>query len=136
MSGAEQEVEAAIMSVIVGDPDVRGILGYPVRVRKEAGDRPAWPYMEIARHVSEPANSLAYEAEEHRIDIAVMSLGKGGTDGFAAIAAMRAALNRTELSMDGWRCILLAPLFSDSLAAGVGRWRAMLRLRVLVEPDA
>ena len=54
-------------------------------------------------------------------------------DGVRAIAAIRDALRAAELEMEGWRCVLLVPAFADTLNRGRGIWRAILRMRAVVE---
>jgi hypothetical protein len=36
--------------------------------------------------------------------------------------------------MDGWRCVLLLPVFVDVARTRPGLWRALLRVRAIVEP--
>lgn len=74
------------------------------------------------------------EASEHRIDLVIVSRDVGGGMAKAALAAARAALMEADLEMDGWRCVLLLPLFSDAARHRVGLWRALLHLKAVVEP--
>lgn len=133
MSNAEQALESAILAVLAADEGVMAVLGDPVRVLDVDSPQPAFPYLEITRHSSEPAGSAGVEASEHRIDLAATSRLDAGAGSRAVIGAVRAALNAAELTLDGWRCILLLPVFVDTLREGVGRWRTILRLKVVVE---
>lgn len=83
--------------------------------------------------MSEPAGASGVEASEHRVDLVVVSRDDGGEAGKAAVAAMRQALGAASFPMEGGRCVLLFPVFSDVLNAGRGRWRAVLRVRAVVE---
>ncbi len=49
------------------------------------------------------------------------------------IGAVRTALDAAELVLDGWRCVLLLPIFVDTLRENVGRWRTVMRLKAVVE---
>ena len=133
MSSAEAELASAIIAALNGDADVRALLGDPVRMVEATSPKPAYPYLEITRHLSEPAGAAGVEASEHRVDLVVVSRLDGGTDGVRAVAAIRAALAAATLEMAGWRCVLLVPAFSDTLNRGRGLWRAILRMRAVVE---
>lgn len=133
MSSAEEALESAIIAVLNADADVRVLLGEPVRLVETTSPKPAYPYLEIARHLSEPADTAGVEASVHRVDLVVMSRLDGRTDGVRAIAAIRTALSAAELEMEGWRCVLLVPAFADTLSRGRGIWRAILRMRAAVE---
>ena len=133
MSSAEAALESAIIAALNGDADVRALLGDPVRMVEATSPKPVYPYLEITRHLSEPAGAAGVDASEHRVDLVVVSRLDGGTDGVRAIAAIRAALAAATLEMAGWRCVLLVPAFSDTLNRGRGLWRAILRMRAVVE---
>ncbi len=133
MSSAEEALEGAIIAVLSGDTDVQALLGEPMRIVEGTSPKPAYPYLEVARHLSEPAGAAGVAASEHRVDLVVISRLDGGTDGVRAIAAIRAALGAAELEMEGWRCVLLVPAFADTLNRGRGIWRAILRMRAVVE---
>jgi hypothetical protein len=133
VSSAEEALESAMIAALNGDADVLALLGDPVRLLEKTGSRPAYPYLEIARHFSEPSGAAGVEASDHRVDLVVVSRMDGGTDGVRAIAAIRDALRAAELEMEGWRCVLLVPGFADTLSRGRGIWRAILRMRAVVE---
>ena len=48
-------------------------------------------------------------------------------------AIVRAALMEASLVLEGWRCVLLLPLFADATRQRVGLWRALLRMKAVVE---
>lgn len=133
MSGAESALESAILGVLAADDGVRALLGDQMRVGELGSPLPAYPYLEIARHTSDPAGGVDAEASEHRVDLVVVSRDAGGVQAKAALAAVRAALATAELEMDGWRCVLLLPLFSDATRQRIGLWRALLRMKAVVE---
>lgn len=133
VSGAEAALEGAIVEALEADAGVAALLGDPLRLIGKGDPYPAFPYIEIARHVSEPAGASGVEASEHRVDLVVVSRDDGGDAGKAAVAAMRSALSAASFPMEGWRCVLVLPVFSDVLNAGRGRWRAVLRVKAIVE---
>lgn len=122
-----------MLETLTADSAVKASLGGAVRVSERGSPLPAYPYLEIARHVSEPSGGLDAEASEHRVDLLVVSRDAGGAQAKEALAAVRVALMGTELEMDGWRCVLLVPLFSDATRQKIGLWRALLRVKAVVE---
>ena len=120
MSSAGDALESAIIAALNGDADVLALLGYPMRLLEKTGSRPAYPYLESARHFSESSWAMGMEASEHRVDLAVVSRMESGTDGVRAIAAIRDALRAAGLEIVGWRSVLLGPAFADTLSRGRG----------------
>ncbi len=135
MSGAESALEGAILAALAASEEVKALLGEPLRVGETGSALPAYPYLEVARHMCEPAGGVEAEASEHRVDLVVVSRDLGGSQAKAALAAVRSALTNAELVMDGWRCVLLLPLFADATRQRVGLWRALLRMKAVVEAD-
>jgi hypothetical protein len=134
VSGAESALESAILGVLRADAGVIALLGDPVRVVEVDAPSPAYPFLEIGRHVSEPSGGVEAEASEHRVDLVVVSRDLGGKEAKEALAAVRAAVAGAALEMEGWRCVLLVPLFADATRQRVGLWRALLRIKAVVEP--
>jgi hypothetical protein len=132
---AERALQDALIAALAADEGVQAVLGDPARVSRRGGELPAYPYFEVSRHVSEPAGSAAVDGTDHRLDLAIVSRNDGGVGGLDGMAAVRQALVTLELPMAGWRCILLAPVFMDQLRQGGGVYRAILRIRAVVEED-
>lgn len=122
-----------MLEAIAADAEVKALLGDPVRVGELGSPLPAYPYLEIGRHTSEPSGGVDVVASEHRVDLVVVSRDAGGVTAKQALAAVRAALTSAELEMDGWRCVLLVPVFADATRQRIGLWRALLRVKVVVE---
>ena len=122
-----------MLAALAADAGVRGVLGDPLRVLDVGSRKPAYPYLEIARHFSSPAGAAGVEASEHRVDLVAVSRMDSGAEAMSAMAAIRAALAEAELAMEGWRCVLLLPAFADTLQQGRGLWRSILRMRAVVE---
>ncbi|MEP7210621.1 MAG: DUF3168 domain-containing protein [Alphaproteobacteria bacterium] len=134
MSGAEDALESAILAVLVADAGVRSALGDPPRVFEVAEARPAYPYLEIVRHEVTAAGSQGSEANEHRIDLAIVSREGGRREARAALTAVRGALAGASPTMESWRCVLLIPVFADPVCGKFGAYRALLRIKAVVEP--
>jgi hypothetical protein len=133
VSGAEAALEAAILEALRGDESVAAMLGDPLRVIETGGAKPAFPYLEIGRHGSEPSGGADVEMTTHRVDLVCVSRDGGGMLAKNAIAAVRAALGQADVEMEGWRCVLLVPVFTDAMRSEPGVWRALLRLKAIVE---
>ncbi|MEQ1779932.1 MAG: DUF3168 domain-containing protein [Hyphomonadaceae bacterium] len=133
MIAVEQALKSAILAVLAADEGVMAVLGDPARVVDVDSPQPAFPYLEIARHLSEPAGAAGSDASEHRIDLAATSRLDGGVGSREVIGAVRTALDTAELELDGRRCVLLLPVFVDTLLENVGRWRTVIRIKAVVE---
>jgi hypothetical protein len=132
VSGVEGALEGAIVAALAVDADVKALLGDPPRVFEAARARPAFPYLEIARHEVTAADSAAVDANEHRIDLAIVTREGGRTPAREALRAVRAALAEPP-EMDQWRCVLLLPVFADMVRTRFDGWRAILRLKAVTE---
>lgn len=133
MSGAEGAVEGAILSALEADDAVRAALGHPLRIRDEGSERPAFPFLEWVRQESRPAGCAGVEASEHRIDLGVVTRMGAEAEGREALDAVRAALTRESVVMEGWRCVLLFPVYCDYVRTKEKGRRGLLRIRVVVE---
>jgi len=51
-------LESAIIAALNGDADVLALLGDLMRLPEKTGSRPAYPYLGIARHFSEPSGAM------------------------------------------------------------------------------
>lgn len=130
---AESALEAAILAAMAADAGVRAKLGDPLRFEEAGAPRPAFPYLEFVRHESRPIGGVNVEASEHRVDFAVVSRVLDGREAMEATDAVSAALDGAELVMDGWRCVLLLPVYLDATRTRPGLWRALLRVKAVVE---
>ena len=133
VSGAEAALEAAILDALRSDASVASVLGDPLRVAEIGGARPAFPYLEIGRHTSELSGGANVAMSTHRVDLVCVSRDDGGVQAKTAVAAVRSALGVAGLAMAGWRCVLLVPVFTDTMRPAPGVWRALLRLKAVVE---
>ena len=133
MSGAENALEGAILEALVGNADAAALLGDPLRVLDSASLRPPCSHLEIARHSCEARGGVVVEMSERRIDLVVVSGDLGSAEAKAAIAVVRGAIAAAAFAMEGWRCEVLTSLFSDATRERVGLWRALLRLKAVVE---
>lgn len=134
MSGREEALEKALLQRLAADSAVQLALGLPLRVVNQTSPRPILPYLEIARHLSEPREAAGVAASLHAIDLAVVSREEAGAEARRAIAAVRTCLAGGGPPMTGWLCALLVPGFTDVFRERIGQWRAVLRVRAVIEP--
>lgn len=134
VSGAEQALESAILAALADDAGVTAALGEPLRLLDDASPQPGYPYLEIARRQSQPNGSAGCEGFILTMDLVVTSRDEGGRLARGAIGDVRRVLRAASLEMEGWRCVLLLPVFTDALRQRIGLWRALLRIRAIVEP--
>ncbi len=136
MSGAEAALEGAILAALAADAGVTTALGDPLRLLEIGSPLPGYPYLEVARMQSQPNNSAGVEGAIVTVDLVVSSRDEGGRSARAAITEVRRALGAASLAMEGWRCVLMLPVFADAVREAIGRWRAILRVRVIVERES
>lgn len=136
MSGAEEALESAILTALVADAGVTAALGDPLRLLDEASQLPGYPYLEIARRHSEANDSAGCESVIVTMDLVATSRDEGGRVARQAMGEVRRALRGASLEMAGWRCVLLLPVFADAMRQRIGLWRALLRIRCVVELDS
>lgn len=135
MSGAEQALESAIFDALALDGAVTAALGEPLRIIESTSPQPAYPFLEIARRQSQPTRSSGCAGMTVTLDLVVTSRDEGGRIARDAMAEVRRALESTELEIAGWRCVLLLPVFADAFRQAIGLWRAIVRVRAILEPD-
>lgn len=133
MSGAEEALESAILAALAEDAGVSAALGKPLRLLELGSPLPGYPFLEIARRQCEPNNSAGCEGFVVTIDLVVTSRDEGGRIARDALAEVRRALRDANLEMEQWRCVLHLPVFADAMRQRIGLWRALLRIRCVVE---
>lgn len=133
VSGAAEALESAMLAALGEDAGVMAALGGALRVLDAASLQPGYPYLEVARRQSQPNDSAGCEGVIITVDLAVMSRDEGGRIARAAIGEVDRVLRGASLEMEGWRCVLLLPVFTDAMRQRIGLWRAILRVRAILE---
>ncbi len=134
MSGAEVALEAAMLAAIRADAGVKSVLGDPARVFDAAVARPAFPFMEIVRQQARPIGGVDAPTWEHTFDLAIRTSVGGREQAKEALIAVRGALEDGEIEMSGFRCLLVVVLLADVVRQSPTLWRALIRVRMIVEP--
>lgn len=131
--GAEWALEEAILEALGADAAVQAALGDPLRIREEGSERPAFPFLELVRQESRSVGSAGAEASEHRIDLGVVTRMGAEIAGREALDAVRAALTRESVAVEGWRCVLLFPVYCDYVRTKEKGRRGLLRIKAVLE---
>jgi hypothetical protein len=135
-SDSEVRVQRAVMSALRNDADVRRIFGDPPRVYDDETQGPAYPYATLERHEAVPADSAGVLAAEHTLTFSVSSRFGGRAHAKEALGALRAAIQRAEILVEGQRVVLALPTYGDVFrTADRQMFRGILRLRIISEED-
>ncbi len=128
-------LERAVLDALRADDGVKAVLGALPRVFDSGVEAPAFPYMEIARHSVEEIGGAEAPLGRHELDLAVLTTAGGRDEAKDAAAAIRAVIEAGGLALDGYRCVMAIVSFVDVLRASRQQWRALVRVRAIVEPD-
>ncbi len=127
-------VERAVLDALRADVGVRAVLGVAPRVFAGDAEKPAYPYLEVSRHALEDVSGADALMWRHELDLAVMTSVGGREEAREAADAVRAVVDAGALSIEGYRCVLASAPFIDVMRASVHLWRALVRVRLQVEP--
>jgi hypothetical protein len=133
VSAVETALEAAMLAALQADAEVSALLGDPLRVAEAGSPMPAYPYLELVRHVTEPGSVAGFEGSLHTIDLRVTARDRAGDLAREGVALMRRVLSSAGLEMAGWRCVLMTPRLTDTVRMSDGTWRGLLRVKAAVE---
>jgi hypothetical protein len=133
VSAVEMALESAMLAALQADAEVSAVLGDPLRVVQAGSPKPAYPYLEIVRHVTEPGSVAGFEGSLHTVDLRVTAQDRAGLLAHEGVALVREVLSTVGLEMDGWRCVLMTPRFTDTVRMTDGSWRGLLRMKAAVE---
>ena len=127
-----------MLATLQADAGVGLLLGNPLRVVEAGAPKPAYPYLEIVRHERAFRGGAGFEAGLHQIDLRTVSRDSGGMAAREAMAAVSEALavvfGPGPVDLGEWRCVLMTPVFGDFVQMRDGLWRALLRMKAIVEP--
>ena len=123
------------MSQALGDDGIAsGLLGDPIRLREPDEARPAFPYLEFARHEVRDAGGADAELAEHRLDLRLTSRWGGRDEGRVLIETVRRVIALGLPDQSGWRIVYAYPVISDVLASrNRQEFTSILRVSVLTE---
>ena len=134
---AECRVQKAVMTALRIDEDVRRVFGEPPRVYDDETEGPAYPYATLERHETRPAGSAGVAGLEHTLTFSVSSRFGGRAYAKEAMGALRAALERADITPEGQVVVMALPTYGDVFRASDRRaFRGILRLRIISEEAA
>lgn len=129
-------VERAVLDALRADVGVKAVLGSAPRVFDGEAEKPAYPYLELTRHSVEDASGASAPMWRHMIDLAVTTSVGGRDEAKAAADAVRSVIDAGGLAPDGFRCVLANVSFVDVMRASTHIWRAIVRIRLIIEPGS
>ncbi len=131
---AEFRIQRDAMAAIRADEDVRRVFGVPPRVYDDETRGPAYPYANLERHETRPAGSAGVAGIEHTLTLSVSSRFGGRAYTKEAVGALRAAVERAEVSPDGQRIVLIYAAYGDVFRTSDQQtFRGILRIRIISE---
>ncbi len=133
-AGAEAALQQAVLTVLRDAEGIKAKFGTPARVFDRSPRQAAYPHIEWVRQESKAIDGEGAELSEHRFDIAVMAReGDVGASG-EGLKRVREVLLDQPLAIEGWRCVVLTPVYAGLAPTPQGDWRALVRLKAILEP--
>lgn len=126
-------LERGVLDALRADADVQAVLGAPARVFDGGAEAPAYPYLELVRHSIEDVSGADAPMWRHELDLAVMTSVGGRDEAKAAADAVRRVVDADGVAVDEYRVVVGVVRFVDVVRATTHTWRALVRLRLVVE---
>lgn len=134
---AEASVQRAVMAAMRADEDVRDVFGTPPRIYDDETESPAYPFARLERHETRPAGSACVAGTEHTLSFSVTSRFGGRVYAKEAIGALRAAMERAEITPERQTIIMVLPTYGDVFRTNDRKaFRGIFRLRIISEEAA
>jgi len=134
---AESRVQKAVMAALRADEEGRRVFCSPPRIFDDETQSPAYPYATLERHETRPAGSAGVAGQEHTLTFAVSSRFGGRVYAKEAIGALRLALERADIALEGQTIVLALPTYGDVFRTSDQQaFRGILRLRIMSEEAA
>ncbi len=133
---AEKALAAAMRAALMAHADIKAVLGDAARIYDDPPADPVFPYLTLGRLETRPADASEAEAVEHVVTLHVWSRYGGRAEALDVIAAIRAALHNTPLTLAGRKLVLMLVSFTDVFRSGDGRTtHGVVRVRAITEPE-
>jgi len=131
----ETALQKALIETLCAAESVRALLGDPPRLFDEPPPDAVYPYSTIGRMETQANGAAAHDGLEHAVTLHVWSRYGGRAEAQSILAAFRAALDDTALSVEGRRVTLCLVTLVDAFRSGDGRTtQGVLRLKIHSEP--
>ncbi len=133
-SGTDAALAEAVLEALRGDTDVQDVLGNPARLFDDETRGAAYPYAVLERHERFSADTSLVCGAEHRISFAAYSRYGGRAEMKEIMGAMRAAVDRMDLTLIGQRVVLAHVVYADAMRTRDRRsFRGVFRIRIITE---
>lgn len=131
---AESDVSQAVLQALRADADVQAVFGIPARIFDVDARRNIYPYALLERHETRPAGSAGVAGTEHIITFSIASRFGGRRYARDALGALRAAIERADLVVEGQRVVLAYASYGDVFRTQDRQTlRGVLRIRIVSE---
>ena len=131
---AETALQDALIAALGADATIITLLGDPPRISDVAGDKPSYPFIEIARHETKDKSGALIDAQEHVVDLRVLTRWNGRSEARTILGVVRRVIDLAIWPVGAWRIVYCHTVYSDVLALRDGRsYRGVLRLRALTQ---
>ena len=131
----EAAFQDALIAHLSGDPDVQAELGNPARIHDRAPGGTRFPFAEVSRGESDPADADGVILLDHRLTVRMFSR-RGDHDRLkAVVGAVRSAAHNANLTLAGdWTCVSCRVVYSDMFRDEAGRhYQGIVRIRALLQ---
>lgn len=127
-------VGEALLVSLRDDTAVQSIFGHPARIYDDETEVPAYPFVRLEAHETLDAGAAGAPGTEHRLLLGFESRDGGILEARAGLRAIRAAIERAELSVPGLYVVLVRVLFADVMRRADRRaFRGALRVQIITE---
>lgn len=136
LSGAENALQNAILGELRNSPLMRDIFGPEPRIVDDfGGARPAYPYLQIAKHGVRYANAVGAKLKDHTIDLQVMTRWRGRTGARDAVSLVQTLVDDANLTLDGHKLVWCYAAFADTLMLrDLSTFKGVIRIKARTTP--
>ena len=131
---AEKRVQAALMTALRSDEEIKRVFGTPPRVYDDESRAPAFPFARIDRHETRPAGAADVPGLEHTLTFSVSSRFGGHAYAKEAVGVLRSAIERADIVSEGQNIVLAYPTYGDVFRTSDQQtYRGILRVQIVSE---
>lgn len=133
-ASSETDVATAILAHLRADIGVQSRLGTPPRIFDDETENAIFPYAELTRVETEPADSSGVRAQVHRLTISTLSRHGGRQEALALVGAVRRAVEARNMQIPGKHVVLCQVFYSDVVrTADKRRFRGLVSIKLVTE---
>jgi len=128
------ELITAILTALQADQDLQAWIGNPARIMDGELPAPAFPYIALERHETEPTDTVEHRGFQHSLHFAAYIHNRSAQTARNLVSALWAAVERLKFSLSDQRVVLVLPTYGDVLRTKNQRiLRGVLRVKLYTE---